>query len=54
MATVALITLGDTHRYHLYRLLKFCYVPVTSAAVLAFFAAASNSTETNKAGNTYH
>ncbi len=46
---------GQKHRYLVYRLLKFCYVLATSATVLAFFAAATNSTnETNKAGIMCH
>jgi hypothetical protein len=36
-------------------LLKFCCVPSTSAAFLAFFEVATNSTnETNKAGGMCH
>jgi hypothetical protein len=43
------------HRYLIYRLLKLCYVPAASTKVLAFFAAATDSTnETNKAGGTCH
>jgi hypothetical protein len=43
------------HRYLINRLLKFCYVPATSATVLAFFASATNSpNETNKAGGMCH
>ncbi len=38
-----------------YRLLKVCYVPATSTTFLAFFAAATNSTnEINKGGSTCH
>jgi hypothetical protein len=38
-----------------YRLLKVCNVPTTSATFLAFFAAATISTnETNKAGGACH
>ncbi len=38
-----------------YRLLQVCYAPTTSAKVLAFFAASTNSTnETSKAGSTCH
>jgi hypothetical protein len=50
-----------THRYRksLNRLLKVCYVPATSAVLIAFFssflAAAINSTnEANKAAGTCH
>jgi hypothetical protein len=45
------------HRYlKISRLLKFCYVPATSAAFSrGIFAAATNSTnQTNKAGRTCH
>ncbi len=50
-------TQGVIHRYlKKSRLLKFCYVPSTSAAFSkGIFAAATNSTnQTNKAGWTCH
>ncbi len=47
--------MGVFHRYPTYRLLQFCYVPATSATLLAFFGAATNSTnETSKADGTCH
>jgi hypothetical protein len=52
---------GLPHRYQKYlnRLLKVCYMPVTSAVLIAFFssfiAAAINSTnEANKAASMWH
>jgi hypothetical protein len=55
------LLLTITHRYRKYlnRLLKVCYVPVTSEVLIAFFssffAAAINSTnEANKAASMHH